>query len=163
MARRELELGVVERDGVGGDVDAEEGAGVAEGEGDSGVERGHLGGHERRVGACLDDEAVEGDGAQGDDGALAAAGAPQDEREEEEEREEGAREAQRVARPLRDRAQHAVAGAVVAVVVGHAEETLLLDGRLLHPRAAAPPPAGAGAGDGDSDGGGGGLGGGEAR
>ena len=123
-------------------MDAEEGAGVAEDEGDGGVERGHLGGDERRVGPGLHHEAVERDGAEGDDGPLVAAGAPQDEREEEEEPEEGPHEAERVPHPLRDPA--AVASGAVAVVVVHAEETFLLDGRLLHPRAAASPAAGDG-------------------
>jgi hypothetical protein len=149
VARRELELRVVERDGVGGDVDAEEGTDVAEGEADGGVERGHLGGHERRVGAGLDDEAVERDGAQGHDGALVAAGAPEDEREEEEEAEEGAREAEQVARPPGD---PAAAVSVAAAAVVHAEQALLLDGRLLRPRAAASPAAAGGDAAGDGGG-----------
>lgn len=50
------ELAVVELEGRGADVDAEECAGVAEGEADGGVEGRHVGGDQRRVGASLDYE-----------------------------------------------------------------------------------------------------------
>ena len=45
-------------------MDAEEGALVAVGELDGGVGGGHVGGHQRRVGAGLDDEVVELDALQ---------------------------------------------------------------------------------------------------
>ena len=45
-------------------MDAEEGALVAVGELDGGVGGGHVGGHQRRVGAGLDDEVLELDALQ---------------------------------------------------------------------------------------------------
>jgi hypothetical protein len=58
------ELVVVERDGLRGDVHAEEAAGVPEGELEGGVERGHLRGHQRRVRPGLHHELVERDALQ---------------------------------------------------------------------------------------------------
>lgn len=55
------ELVVAENERRCANVDAEESPGVAEGEPDGGVQRGHVGRHERRICAGLDDEVLESD------------------------------------------------------------------------------------------------------
>lgn len=108
-------------------MDPEEGAPVAVGESDGGVGGGHVGGHERRVGAGLDDEVVEADGAHDDARLLGPAGAPEHEREEGEERDEAEQEGEEAV---------ALAGHDPRVVLLVHEPFLLDDADLLPPLAA---------------------------